>query len=420
MARRAPAASAARQRAAFEHLQASAAAVTEIQIELAEIPAPSGAEEQRAAAVAHWLRSAGCRVDRDSAGNVIALRAGGSGGRRIALSSHLDTVFPADQAVRVTRGGGACRYCRADPVPAEELHGPGIADDAAGLAALIALAQALAAAEAESAGDLLFIATVGEEGRGNLRGARHLFQEQSAGALDAFVTIDHPDPEAVVHRGIGSRRFAVHFYGPGGHAWGDFGRYNPAYALAATAQRLASMALPSEERCTLNVGVMEAGRSVNAIPEHARMEVDLRSEAAAALGTLEAALRAAVAEGQAEELTRRPSDRAWVGDRTDRRAPAWGDRAGAPARAGGHRRPGSGGLSADADGIVHGRQRGDGRDGTRDRAGVGRAQRQPAQRAGALLAEGPGADPRRAPAAGARTQRRAPRRLVSRFQKRGA
>ena len=312
MARRAPAASAARQRAAFEHLQASAAAVTEIQIELAEIPAPSGAEEQRAAAVAHWLRSAGCRVDRDSAGNVIALRAGGSGGRRIALSSHLDTVFPAEQAVRVARGGGACRYCRADPVPAEELHGPGIADDAAGLAALIALAQALAAAEAESAGDLLFIATVGEEGRGNLRGARHLFQEQSAGALDAFVTIDHPDPAAVVHRGIGSRRFAVHFHGPGGHAWGDFGRYNPAYALAATAQRLASMALPSEERCTLNVGVMEAGRSVNAIPEHARMEVDLRSEAAAALDTLEAALRAAVAEGQAEELTKRPSDRAWV------------------------------------------------------------------------------------------------------------
>ena len=294
--------------AAFAHLRANREGITAVQIELSEIAAPTGAEPDRAEVVSRWLHAAGCLVRRDEAGNVIAERPGRGGGPRVALSAHLDTVFPVEQALSVARPGEACPYCGAAAVPAGELHGPGIADDAAGLAGLIGLAQALAAAETGTAGDLIFLATVGEEGRGNLRGARHFFADAASGPIDAFITIDHPEPEAIVHRGVGSRRFVVEMQGPGGHAWADFGRYNPAQAMAGAVQRFADTRLPRRPRATTNVGVIEAGRSVNAIPKEARMEVEVRSESDEHLERLEASLRRAVEEAQAEELARRGID----------------------------------------------------------------------------------------------------------------
>ena len=298
--------------AAFAHLAGTAAATTELQIELSEIAAPTGAEGERAEVVAQWLRSTGCAVEIDGVGNVIGRRAGSLGGRALALSAHLDTVFPAGQSVAVARGGSRSPYQEGVTVPADELHGPGIADDAAGLAALIAVAQAMAVSTVPTERDVLFVATVGEEGRGDLRGARHFFRTHEAESLDGFVTIDHPDPAVVVHRGVGSRRYAVEFFGPGGHAWGHFGRYNPALALAVAAAQLGTSGTLEGPRATFNVGILEAGRSVNAIPESARMEVDLRSEDEDQIDRLEVLLREAVQAGHALELGLRPSADAGV------------------------------------------------------------------------------------------------------------
>ncbi len=294
--------------AATQILEESQAATTELQIELCEIAAPIGQEEVRAEAVAHWLRTTGCRVEMDEAGNVIAARAGSAGGPAIALSAHIDTVFPATQPVRVVRGGEASPYRDGAIVPKGELHAPGICDDAAGLAAMIAVAQALSVADVRTQRDVLFVATVGEEGLGNLKGARQLFSQPLGQELAAFITIDHPEADVIVNRGIGSRRYAVEFRGPGGHSWGDFGRYNPAQAMASAGQRIGAMTTPAGDRSAYNIGVMESGRSVNAIPDSARMEIDLRSESSASLDILETALREAIAAGHAEELARRPGD----------------------------------------------------------------------------------------------------------------
>jgi len=293
--------------AAVSWLAESAATITELQIELSEIAAPTGNEHARAEVVAHWLRTAGCEVHRDAAGNVLARRAGREGKPALGLSAHLDSVFDIRQELRVMRPGESSPYAEGITVPPGELHGPGIADDAAGLAALIGIAQAMASASVVTRHDVLLIATVGEEGRGNLKGARHLFARREGKALSGFITIDHPDANVIVNRGVGSRRYAVEFFGPGGHSWSDYGLYNPAVAMALAAQRVQNLKVPKRVRSSVNVGVMSAGRAVNAIPERAAMEVDLRSESNGTLDRLERDLRKAVAAGQSEELAERPS-----------------------------------------------------------------------------------------------------------------
>ncbi len=312
---------------AFAHLARSAEAVTEIQIELSEIPAPTGGETARAKAVAQWLQSTGCAVTIDEVGNVVARRRGSAAGPAIALAGHLDTVFPAGQEVAVARPGTESPYRPGLIVPAGELHGPGIADNAAGLAGLIAVAQTMAVSAVQTERDVLFVATVAEEGLGNLRGARHFFAAHNRESLAAFITIDHPDPAVIVHRGVGSRRYAVTFEGPGGHAWGHFGRYNPAIAMAAAAAQIGEIGTLDGPRATFNVGVMSAGRAVNAIPESARMEIDLRSEDNAQLDLLERRMREAIAAGHELECARRKDDGARVliesiGDRPAGETPA--------------------------------------------------------------------------------------------------
>jgi acetylornithine deacetylase/succinyl-diaminopimelate desuccinylase-like protein len=277
-----------------------AEAVTQIQIELCEIAAPIGEEAARGDAVARWLRSSGCDVRRDGAGNVIGRRAGRGDGPAVALSAHLDSVFPPGQPVRVARGGEPDPYRDGESlVPAGRLHAPGIADDTAGLAAMIGVSRAFAQADPITEHDVLFVATVGEEGRGDLKGARHFFRGREGRALRAFVTLDHPQPDVIVHRGIASRRYLIEFSGPGGHSWGHAGRYNPALTLADAAGRIGAIATPDRPRTVCNIGVMSAGESVNAIPERASMQVDLRSEDPGALDALDAAVQRAIADAQA-------------------------------------------------------------------------------------------------------------------------
>ena len=196
------------------------------------------------------------------------------------MVSHLDTVFPEGTNFTVRREGA-------------RLYAPGIADDGCGLVALLALVSALADAGIETEGSILFVGTVGEEGEGNLRGARYLLTKgEWAREIDAFISLDGPGMEGITHRA-------------GGHSWGDFGVPNPVHAMGRTVARLISYPAPKQPRTTFNVGRVEGGAGVNCIAQDASMDVDLRSESPDELQRLDAYFRRAAREAADEENTAR-------------------------------------------------------------------------------------------------------------------
>ena len=273
----------ARIKAAFEFIDGSSARFTAEQIRICEIPAPPFKEQERARYFASRFVELGLQdVHTDSEGNVIGFYRGRLEQPLLVLSAHLDTVFPEGTDVRVRKIGN--RLCA-----------PGIADDVSGLAALIGLIQALNAAELKTRGTIAFVATVGEEGEGNLRGVRHLFSEgKLAGRVSAFVSFDGPGVECITHQALGSRRFRVRLEGPGGHSWGDFGVVNPVHALGRVISRISDYQVPADPRTTYNIGRIEGGESVNVIPQSASLDIDLRSASEFELLRLEEFLMAAV------------------------------------------------------------------------------------------------------------------------------
>lgn len=289
----------------FDHFESDARYILEEQIHICEIPAPTGDEGDRAAYVAQALAELGLHVHQDEVGNIIARHPNAIDQSQppIVLSAHLDTVFSPEQTVAVARPGESNPYRSGEITPLNEYHAPGISDAAAGLAAMLAVARTLWSTPPAS--PLLYLATVGEEGRGDLRGARHFFSTTLGRSARAFITIDHSDPTAVVNGGIGSRRYNVQYRSSGGHSWAHFGRYNPAFAIAAAADQLADLRVPRSPRTSYNVGVIQAGESVNAIPEFAQMDIDLRSESSVELQRLDDNLREIINRGHQRELQRR-------------------------------------------------------------------------------------------------------------------
>jgi acetylornithine deacetylase/succinyl-diaminopimelate desuccinylase-like protein len=288
-----------RVRACFQFFDEHSAEITEEQIAICSIPSPPFGEAQRAEYLREKFRAAGLsEAQIDGEGNCVALRRGRSLSPLLVASAHLDTVFPpgTDFTVRKEQS----RYLA-----------PGIADDGCGLVALIAALHALESCSVETEGSLLFVGTVGEEGEGNLRGARHLLTAgEWAGCVDSFISFDGPGVERITHAALGSRRYRVHLRGAGGHSWGDFGAANPVHALGRAVARLASYPAPVNPRTTFNVGRIEGGASVNVIPREASMDVDLRSESAAELQRLDAFFRRAVREAVDDEnANRRAGDR---------------------------------------------------------------------------------------------------------------
>lgn len=286
----------------FDHFEAEADSILDEQIRICEIAAPTGQEAARAAYVAEQLDRIGLTVTHDAVGNVIG-RPESMADDPVVLSAHLDTVFGADQPVAVARPGESNPYRDGEAVPEGEYHAPGISDAAAGLVAMLTIARSVR--QMPWASEMMFVATVGEEGRGDLRGARHFFETERGRNARAFITIDHSDPAAVVNGGIGSRRYSVQYRGSGGHSWGHFGRYNPAFALAAAADRLAEIRVPRSPRTSYNVGVVRGGETVNAIPEFAEMDIDLRSESPEQLERLDEDVQEIIRRGHQRELRRR-------------------------------------------------------------------------------------------------------------------
>ena len=237
-------------------------------IQITEIEAPPFKEAKRGKAFADMLRQSGLsNVEIDSEGNVIGMRKGTGGGPMIAIAAHLDTVFPEGTNVKVRRDG-------------TRLYAPGVGDDSRALAVLLEIVRAMDAAKIQTASDILFIGNVGEEGPGDLRGMKYLFQKGPyKDKIRMFFSLDPFGwGNDITTAGIGSKRFKVTFNGPGGHSFGSFGLVSPAYALGNAITKLSKMQVPQRPRTTYNVGVVGGGTSVNSIPFESWMDVDIRSE----------------------------------------------------------------------------------------------------------------------------------------------
>jgi len=283
---------------ALRFFETHADAITEEQIRICSVPATPFCEHERAEYLSRKFIDLGLtEVEIDDEGNCLGLLKGSSPTPLLVVSAHLDTVFTADTDFTVTRRGG-------------KLFAPGIADDGCGLAALIAIALAIQNEQIRIEGSILFVGTVGEEGEGNLRGVRHLFTKgRWASQIEAFLSFDGPGLDRITNRALGSHRYRVQITGPGGHSWGDFGLPNPVHAIGRAISRLAGYPAPKEPRTTFNVGRIEGGTSINSIPSHASMEVDLRSAAERELQRLDAFFRRAMREAVDEEnATRRTGD----------------------------------------------------------------------------------------------------------------
>lgn len=269
--------------------------VVRTQVRIAELPAPTGMEAARGRLVSRWFRRAGLhQVHTDEAGNVLALRPPAAHRTTrdlppVLVLAHLDTIFPS---------GTPCTVRREGP----RLVGPGIGDNSRGLAGMLALAAALADPAVRPGRPILFVATTGEEGDGDLRGARHLFSTLPRRPAAAIV-LDGPGDAAIVHQAVGSRRFRVHFSGPGGHSWTAAGAANPIHAAARATATIADSAEIRRAHPSLTLAVTRTGGglSVNAIPESAWMEVDVRALTTAALDAGERVVRGAVAAAAASE-----------------------------------------------------------------------------------------------------------------------
>jgi tripeptide aminopeptidase len=277
-----------RVRAALDWFEPNISSINELQARLAEIPAPSFQEEQRAAAVEPLLASAGLTVHRDKIGNVIGALLGANEKEIVLVAAHLDTVFPAGTDVKVRREGA-------------KMSGPGISDNGTGLAALVALARATRAAKIKPRRTILFAADVGEEGEGNLRGMRALVDAYRAN-LKVVIVLDGSGTDHVTTKALASRRLEVTITGPGGHSWSDFGMVNPINALVRASVRFINTKVSAAPRTTFNLGQIEGGTSVNSIPHESRLKVDIRSESEDELARLEAALRDCVAAGVRDEM----------------------------------------------------------------------------------------------------------------------
>ncbi|HXY78372.1 MAG TPA: M20/M25/M40 family metallo-hydrolase [Candidatus Acidoferrales bacterium] len=276
-------------RSAFNWFRANEPQLAHWQMEMARIPAPPFGESARAAWLAERFREVGLDDVRiDDVGNVFGTHPG-FGRRYVALSAHIDTVFPANTPLNIRQQGS-------------RIYGPGVSDNGAGVAAMLAIAALLRAVRIRHASPFVFIGNVGEEGEGDLRGMRHIFSTPRWKDSIAYtVVLDGAGADTIVAEALGSRRFEVIVRGPGGHSWSDFGAPNPIVILAKAIGSFIATPVPTAPKTTFNIGVMRGGTSVNSIPESASMKVDIRSTSMAEMERLEQSLRHALNQAVEEE-----------------------------------------------------------------------------------------------------------------------
>lgn len=270
--------------AAFAWFRAHQRELGDEQLEVTRIAAPPFGETLRA----DWLKQKFVElgltdVHTDDIGNVLGLRPGtDSQANALAITAHIDTVFPPGTPIRVRKDG-------------DRLLGPGISDNGAGIVGLLAIAGAFQDTGITTEMPILFVGNVGEEGEGDVRGMRHLFGDSKwATQIEYTLVLDGAGTDSIVTQALGSKRFQITVHGPGGHSWSDFGVPNPIVALARAIDDFSRTNVPADPKTTFNIGVIEGGTSVNSIPESATMRVDLRSASADEITKLERALKDAL------------------------------------------------------------------------------------------------------------------------------
>jgi len=276
-------ASSAKVHEAFEWFRSHEREIATFQLEITSVGAAPFGEERRSKFFAEALEVLGYSVERDEVGNVLAfVDSPSKASPALAISAHLDTVFPRDTRLDIRR-----EHTR--------LLGPGISDNGAGLAAIWALAAVIKDCGLRMKHPVLLLGNVGEEGDGDLRGMRHLFaQERWRDGISALLVVDGAGVDSIVAEALGSRRFEVKIHGPGGHSWSDFGVPNPIVAIARAIDLITELPLPATPKTTINVGTIEGGTSVNTIPESASMRVDVRSSEPLELDRLERSMQECV------------------------------------------------------------------------------------------------------------------------------
>ena len=278
-------------KAAFDAIKRNEPHFIDEQVRICEIPAPPFHEDIRGRELERLFKLSGLQNVRiDKAGNVIGVRPGAGLHPNLVFSAHLDTVFPEGTNVKVTREGTL-------------LKGPGIGDDCRGLVVMLSVIQAMKDANVRTPGTITFVADTGEEGLGDLRGTKNLFNDSLKGQIDKFISVDGTGL-SVTNVGVGSYRYRVTFKGPGGHSFGAFGMANPIQAMGRAIAKIDNFEVPSKPKTTFNVGRVGGGTSVNAIPFEAWMEVDMRSADKTSLEAVHTKFKAAIQEAADEENRR--------------------------------------------------------------------------------------------------------------------
>lgn len=268
-------------KAAFEIIEQNDAQTIQEMIQLTEVLAPPFKESEKALLFKKMIENAGAdKVWIDEEGNVLALRKGKTSNKLIALDAHLDVVFPEGTNVKVMMVG-------------DTLKAPGIGDDNRGLSMIIGVLKALNQAKIETQNDLLFVGSVGEEGLGDLRGVKYIFNKSNL-KIDSWISIDGGDIGRINNAALGSKRYKITLKGKGGHSWGAFGLANPHHALGKVIDYFSQEAekfTNSGPKTSFNVGRIGGGTSINSIPFESWMEVDMRSVSPISLGEIETILK---------------------------------------------------------------------------------------------------------------------------------
>lgn len=264
----------------------------EEQIEICETPAPTMKEKARAELIKDKIETYGLKAMLDPVGNVIA-RYPGTNPRApvIALCAHMDNAFEEGIKIQVRRQNG-------------KLHAPGISDASRALACMLQVLRSIVSHDIKTQGDILFIGSVGEEAEGDLRGVKQIFYSSGI-HIDGFLAIDGANPGRLLYGSTGSKRYKIEFDGPGGHSYLNFGQYPSAtQALCRTGTLISNIKVPETPRTTFTIGTVQGGSAINAIAEHAEMELDLRSENGEMLDRLVDMVMPLVAEGCQQENNR--------------------------------------------------------------------------------------------------------------------
>lgn len=261
------------------------------QIAITEVEAPPFHEDVRAQDLMRRFRELGLTdVSIDPEGNVIARRPGTGQGPTLVLAAHLDTVFPAGTNVKVREENGI-------------YHAPGISDDARGLAVILQVLRTMQEKNIRTVGDICFVCSVGEEGNGDLRGSKYLFFK-SGMHIDGFISVDGVDIGRVLYAATGSKRYRVHFDGPGGHSWKNYGYASAIHAMGRAIAKIADVHPCENPRTTFTCGTITGGTTVNSIAAHCEMELDMRSAGGKELDEVEAQILPLIEQACVEENAR--------------------------------------------------------------------------------------------------------------------